>query len=358
MSLLKKPRIFAVPVHDTLERKSGVDFARIVQPMRHLSKYCHVDIYDISKDKGFDWREIGKKYDYVYFNYLNNAIAFSYMKVYTQMGGCKLVLDIDDALWEMQDDNYAYNVYKKGGEALRNFTLICGEVDYITTTSNYLKNVICRYAKVDHDRVKVFPNYIDLDVYSHRSPFKDAHEIVLTHFGSTSHFKDLEEREFRDGIDRVMKEYPNVKFRTIGAMIPEYRRLWGERYENAFGDIDVHKWVKNKFPAFMDDTDIMVVPLEENIYTRSKSSIKFLEASSAVKPGVWQDIRQYQEVVNNGHNGYLARTARQWYESIKKLIDNKEHRRQVGQNAFDTLKDWTIQGHIKDYLEWFTSLDK
>ena len=104
----------------------------------------------------------------------------------------------------------------------------------------------------------------------------------------------------------------------------------------------------------MKETDIIVAPLTENLYNRCKSSIKFIEASSAKKPGVWQGIRQYQEAVDDGKNGFLASTSREWYESIKKLVDDKELRREMGKNAFKTVKEqWQVKDNLDQYGQFF-----
>ena len=106
----------------------------------------------------------------------------------------------------------------------------------------------------------------------------------------------------------------------------------------------------------MDKCDIFVTPLHNNPYTICKSSIKFLEASSTKKVGIWQRIRQYDEVIN-GENGLLATTADEWYLAIKKLIDNKKLRREMGKNAYKTIKDkWQVKDHIKDYAENFIDI--
>jgi len=353
---MKKIRIFAFPSHGTIERTSGVDFARIIQPMEHLSKHPDFDVHIFKPGEKANWREVAENYDIVYFNYLNNALGFAHMGCEARVKGRKLVMDLDDALWDILNDNPAYEVYKPEGQAIKNFTSICNEVDAITTTSMYLKHVINNNTKKHPLDVKVFPNYIDLDLYSHRCEFKDTHEITLLHFGSTTHFMDLEEEEFMKGVDKIMNEYPNIKFKTVGALIPNYRERWGRRYENAFGDPDIYKWIKDKYPSYMDETDILVVPLKKSIYTKAKSSIKFLEASAAKKPGVWQNIRQYDEVID-GNNGFLAESADDWYQSLKILIDDKTLRRKMGERAFATVeKDWKIQDKVEDYATYFKKI--
>lgn len=358
---MKKIKIYAFPSHDTKERTSGVDFARIIQPMEHLNGYksgeyeFETKVYRSKDDEGLvTWNEITDYYDCIYFNYTPNPWAFAAMGAMARMKGKKLILDMDDTLWNVMPDNPAYNAWKKGGEHIKNFTAICNEVDHITCTNRYLKNVITHNTLKRGDQITAFPNRIDFKLYNHRCGFKDTLEINLLHFGSTTHFIDLQNKEFEKGIDMIMRDYPNVKLLTAGAMIPEYRRKWGQRYVNSYGDQDLYKWVKERFPYFMDQADICVVPLEDTLYNRCKSSIKFLEMSSAVKPGVYQNIRQYQELVKHGENGFLAGTAQEWYDAIKKLIDDKELRRTMGQNAFKTVEEgWQMKDNLEEYAQFF-----
>lgn len=360
---MKKIKIFALPSHQTPDRTSGVDFARIIQPAKYLNGYTDEDVefevrqFDI--DEKTDWMEICKDYDIIFFNYLNSPWGFAAMGAMARKFGTKIVMDLDDNLWAIRTDNPAHAAYHKGSDALRDFGSICNEVDNMIVTSGYLKNVVVNNTYKKHEKIKVIPNYVDLELYSHVSPFKDTEQIQLLHFGSTTHFEDLSNQEFLKGVDKIMNEYPNVSVRFVGAFLPKLKDMWGRRYETVYGDSDIYKWIREKFPTFMDEADILVVPLEENPYTRCKSAIKWLEASSAKIPGVWQDIRQYKEVIT-GENGLLARTADDWYKQIKSLIQDSRLRKRMGEQAYkDVEENWTIQGNIKEYADFFKSvLDK
>lgn len=355
-------KIYALPSHATKERYSGVDFARIIQPIEQLNGYKDVttQVYDPNIEELHnapeDWMGVMKENDIFYFNYLNNPWGFAALKVIANKEHVPVVMDIDDDIWDIHSDNVARKVYYKGSRELNNFTIICNEVDYITVTNRYLKNVVLNHTLKRPDKVVVLPNYVDLDLYKYRLPFKDTTQIQLTHFGSTTHFDDLQEEEFFKGVDRIMKEYPNVVFESVGALITKYKNKWGQRYITTYGHQDIYHWIQDpdKFPYLMEKTDIMVVPLMDDVYNRCKSSIKWIEASSAKKPGVWQDIRQYSEVIDDGRNGFLAKTADQWYTAIKKLIDDPALRKKMGEESFnDVQKDWTIQGHREDYYQFF-----
>lgn len=361
---MKTLKIFCLPSHATKERVSGVDFARIIQPMEHLHGWKNdevefeIYIYDAVKDERLDWLTVVNNYDIIYFNYTANPWAFAAMGAMARKLGKPIIMDMDDNLWGIGNDNPAYNVYRPGSDGIKNFTAIVNEVDYITCTNSYLRNVIVHNSRKTHDKIKVFDNYIDLDLYKYPQPFKNDGQITLTHFGSTTHFNDLQNKSFVEGIDKVMKDYPNVNFLTVGAFIPAFKNKWGQRYNNEFGDVDIYKWISNRFPEVMKKTDICVVPLENNVYTRCKSAIKFLEMSSAKKPGVWQKIRQYEAVVD-GTNGMLAYSALDWYEAIKSLIDDPLKRKLMGEEAYNTIvKDHQMKNNIDQYASFFLKVDK
>lgn len=355
--------IYALPSHQEKTRTHGVDYARIISPMKALNGYKGIKttLYDILKDEKHnnpaEWFDIMKENDIFYFNYLNNPWGFAAMGMVARKEGVKLVMDVDDDIWDIHKDNPASSVYHRGSPALGNFTSICNEVDYITTTNEYLKHVIMNNTNKTADRIKVFPNYIDLQIYKYVSPFKDDGQIQLLHYGSSTHANDLDDHQFFQGVDRIMREYPNVTLKTIsGVFIPKFRERWGQRYSIAFGAQDLYKWVDEKFPRYMSGTDILVVPLVNDVYNKCKSQIKWLEASSTKIPGVWADIRQYQEVVD-GTNGLLAEKDKDWYKGIKTLIDDKDKRKRFGEQAYKDVKEkWQLQDHLQEYYDFFESL--
>lgn len=368
---MKKIKIFAFASHLTPERTGGVDFARVIQPMKALNGHTQdgykfeVTLFDpkitgVVKDPSKIlnyWVDIFKEHDILFFNYTTDPWGFAPMGAVARHYKRTLVLDLDDNLWNIQADNPAYDAFNKESKGIKNFTAIANEADYITTTNLYLKHAISHNTKHGQEDIFVEPNYVDLELYKYRNKFKDDGQIQLLHFGSTTHFIDLASKEFEKGIQRIMDRYPNVKLKTVGAFMPEYKQKWANRYENAYGDSDIYRWINNKMPDYMAESDILVTPLEDNKYTRCKSNIKFLEGSSYKIPGVWQKIRQYQETIIDGENGFLADTADEWYNSLSKLIEDAKLRKEMGEKAFNTVeKDWQMKNNLKVYADTFIQI--
>jgi len=354
--------IFVFPTHCSKDKTPGVDYVRMILPMRELQKdpRFKVTIFDNTESKEklskLDWREVAKEYDILYINYLTLAWDFALIGMLFRKYGKKIVFDIDDLIWEIQKDNSSYEVYKNGSDGRAVITDIVNEVDYVTVTNNYLKNALISYTKKTPDKVAVMPNRIDLNLYKWRSKPNNKSSIRIGYFGSSSHFNDLGDKNFMSGLEKLMKEYPNVEFLTVGAMLSSFKRKFGMRYFNDFGHQDIYTWV-GLMEEKLKDVDIWVSPLVESTYNKSKSSIKFLEMSSTCKPGCWQRIRQYEEVVKHGKNGFLCHSVDDWYTSLKKLVDSKKLRKQMGQEAFKTVEnDWQMKNNVKQYADLFNKV--
>lgn len=356
---MKHIKVFCIGSHTFIERISGVDFVRILQPMKALNGYKNDDVeittkvYDPKKDGSFDWREIFEEYDVVYFNYTTNDIGYAVMGTLAQKYGRKLIVDVDDDLFNIATNNPAYEAFKPGSWGRTVVRAVLNDVHHVTVTNRHLKHLLMNETNKGDGLITVLPNYIDLNLYKHRSPFKDRGYYKAIHFGSSTHMSDLYSEPFFKAVDRVMKEYPNFSFVSVGAFVPKYKDRWGQRYEQGFGDPDLLKWI-TMMPKFMDDADFAVVPLIDNVYNRSKSSIKFLETSSYKIPGIYQNIRQYKEVIQNGINGYLVTTEDEWYNSIVSLINDSKLRKSMGEAAFNTVeKDWQQKNQLDKYAQLF-----
>lgn len=349
-------KIFVFPTHCDGKHVPGVDYARLILPMQELAKQpgFKVTIYDGKLN--FNWKELAEEYDYLYLNYVTNAMLFIEACFWFQKLGKKIVMDIDDLIWEIQDDNAAYATYMPGSEGRAVVTdTVARGVDFVTVTNRFLKYSLAHYTGKDMNKIKVFPNYIDLDLYHWQKEQKDDYKITIGYFGSSSHFKDLVNPGFLKGMTKLMRENPRVNFMTVGAMIPEIKKMFGPRYTTQFGDHDLYKWV-GMMPEILKDVDVFVAPLLDCTYARSKSSIKFLEMSSIKLPGCYQDIRQYKEVVEHGKNGFLCTTSEDWYKYLKELCGSVELRKEIGNNAYQTVKDkWQMKDNVQPYIDFFTN---
>lgn len=80
--------------------------------------------------------------------------------------------------------------------------------------------------------------------------------------------------------------------------------------------------------------DINIIPLEtNNIFTESKSELKFFEAALAGVCSVASPTGPFRRVVRNGENGLLAATPEEWEQHLESLICNPDLREKFAEEA-------------------------
>lgn len=340
---------------------SGVDFCRIVQPMTELSKDPEFEIkivQDPFKDNKETWETLTKYYDIIYSSYIDSPEGYINMKVQADRNNCKVVVDVDDDLHEVPKASPVYETYHIGSFPLDVVSKIIEDVDYVTTTNQFLKYSMCQWYGKKPENIHVLPNYIDFDRYNKDSiPEVKRDKIVIGFFGSNTHVVDIMMPEYLNALERICKEFPNVEYRTIGLFLPQIKTKLGSQYSFLLGQSDVYAWASTLWPKMMSECDIFTAPLLNTDFSKCKSNIKALEIGAGSKPAVFSDIRQYKEVIENGKDGYLAYSEYDWYKYLKELILDEEKRRVMGNNLYDKVKrDWQMKDGVKRYKEYFKSI--
>ncbi|GAB2670007.1 glycosyltransferase family 4 protein [Paenibacillus thermoaerophilus] len=172
-----------------------------------------------------------------------------------------------------------------------------------------------------------FPTYqiLKRDKYK-QSKKKNA--IVIGYMGSL--LKNIDFTYLEGAIIRILNEYKHrVTFEFIG-FIPEALKFRpGVKHFNFINDY-------KKFQDFFEsrDWDIALAPLADTAFNRSKTNNKFREYSSLGIPGIYSNIVTYNGDVTNEVNGILVNNnEEEWYQAIKRMIDNPELRNYIGANA-------------------------
>jgi len=349
---------------------SGVDFARVLQPLSYLNKEkgFKIDVlnkFPISPDKLNEWENIIPNYDIVYSSYIDLSILYVAIKILCDKYKKTFIIDLDDFLWGVSPHHPHYEDYKveydamgkmRMSESLYKRTVILKDVHYVTTTNQFLKYKIHEFAQHDLDTIKVFPNYIDLTRYDYKKiPKRNDNEIRINYIGGASHYDDLMKPDFINALKELMDKYPNLIFYTNGFFFAQLKEIFGYRYRFRLAYADVYKFQDKLWPVAMAD-DIFVAPLDNTVYSRSKSFIKYLEYGAGKKPGVYENQEPYTNIVKDGENGYLAKDKRDWVNKLSALIEDKKQRDLIGEKAYETICGYQIQGHLTEYKDFFKSI--
>lgn len=100
------------------------------------------------------------------------------------------------------------------------------------------------------------------------------------------------------------------------------------------------------------DPDIMLLPYLDIVFNVcGKSPIKYLEAAALGIPVVASNNGLYNDIIQNGHTGFLAITPAEWKERIVALIEDRDLRKRIGSAAQENA--WKNHSFTKVFQKTF-----
>lgn len=192
------------------------------------------------------------------------------------------------------------------------------------------------------NNVYIFPNSVIPEDYpkTKLAPREDGSVRILWQ-GGGSHMPDW--FPLRDAVREVCLRYPQVKF-----------VIWGQDFPWIHDNIpdaqfEFVPWIGYagyKAHRTLVDADINLCPLVDNIFNRSKSCIKWYEASILEKPEATlaSRVRPYSDEMVDGETGLLYDDPSDFVQKLGMLIENAELRARLAENA----KRWVMENrHIE-----------
>ena len=239
--------------------------------------------------------------------------------------GIKLVYETDDNLLGVEEDSPSYEYVTRVSKSIEDFI---DASDVITVSTPTLAS------KFDEDKVVVIPNYYVKSVFDIKEDMKNGGGLKLGYYGTLTHSKDL--LLIKDVIIKLKEKY-DFDFEVIGGFNAgdNIEEDWFKAVELPPDNMDFEKFMP--WLSETVDWDIAVVPLEDSSFNQCKSELKFIELAVLAIPGVYSDMCVYDSVVEDGFNGFLASGNDEWIEKIEKLILDKSLRKNIRQNALDSV---------------------
>lgn len=146
--------------------------------------------------------------------------------------------------------------------------------------------------------------------------------------GSLTHNQDFE--IIRSALMRILEEYPNVGLILVGELDVSDALV---KYEDRIMRKHATGW--RELPKLIVQADINLAPLEDTIFNRSKSEIKWIEAALVRVPTVASCVGAFEVMVESGVTGILCdNTENAWYTGLKRLVDDRKLRERIGQQAY------------------------
>lgn len=282
--------------------------------------------------------------DIVIFHRQHTKIALDCAK-YCKMLGKKVMFEIDDNWFHLNDDNPFSETVKKDKNIIEGMLEFCRFADGVTVTNETLKKAMAEH--IDHNKIHVVANYISDYFYRERTASQKKREgrVNLFWSGAQNHLYSI--RLLVEPIQQIMQKYENVDFTMVGAdYLSEFPFMKKARFFYVpWTDVE-------SYPSAFELGDIAMAPLSEDAgFNQCKSNIRLQEAAWHGMPVVASNRYQYAKTVQHGKTGFLADNPADWVKYLSQLIENHEMRKEMSSQARKWAQTMTIENNYQKWIE-------
>jgi len=393
--------------------KTGVGKFRSVDPHVFLQNLYPDDFHvDIDYEPQINNIEYWKKYQIVH---AHRTIGQDYniapqLIEWLKSMGIIVIIDLDDYwLPTVEHPIHSIIVKHKIDEKIKNNLKAAS---YVTTTTEIFADEIKKLNK----NVIVFPNAINPKELQFNQPTPPSDKIRVGWLGGSSHLHDLEllggfvqknsdindklqyvicgfdtrgtvteinpqtgEEKQRDILphETVWARYEEIFTTNYKIVDDEYKKFLQQFKEGEYNSGNqlpyVRVWTKPVTTYAMNYSkfDISLAPIKNHIFNRMKSQLKVIEAGFYKKALIASEIGPYTidlvHCLKNGEfneegNAILipeSRNHSDWSKAIKKLVQNPEMIKELGERLYNTVKDkYDLNVVTKNRATFYKSLIK
>jgi glycosyltransferase involved in cell wall biosynthesis len=213
------------------------------------------------------------------------------------------ILDVDDAIW----------MFRNGWGA----RVIANHADHIVCGNDFLADYFARF----HKPVSVIPTTVDTRRFL---PHSHPENKIIGWSGSSSGLSFL--RSIEEPLGKVLADNPGWRLRVVSDQRPDLSMIPKDRVEYV-------RWKASGEVQAIAETDIGIMPLDDNLWSRGKCAYKMLLYMACSLPVVVSDIGMNHEILQQNFVGYGVRTPGQWHEALNSLIHDPQLRHNAGQNG-------------------------
>ena len=282
---------------------------------------------------------------------------------------------------------------------------------YVTTTTTLFADEIKKFNK----NVVVFPNAINPNEPQFKEPTLESDRLRIGWLGGSSHLHDLQlldsplgkithlkdklqfvlcgfdtrgtvteinqqtgEHKKRDILphETVWAQYEKIFTQNHSLISEDYKKYLlkysQEKYPNELSESYVRVWTQpvTSYAKNYSKFDVSLSPIKNTMFNRMKSQLKVIEAGFYKKAIIASDLGPYtidlKHCLNHGNfvdgNALLVdenRNHSDWAKYIKKLVENPNMVKDMGERLYETVKDtYDLNVVTKNRAEFYKSLIK
>lgn len=250
----------------------------------------------------------------------------------------KLIYDFDDSIW--LTDRKSEGPLLKLSKWRQKVSSICHWSFKVSCGNQYL----CSFARKFNQNVILIPTTIDTETLHNPEKFKKKpHEnIIVGWTGSHSTLKYLV--QINKVLEFLEKKYPEMTVWVIADKMPDL----------SLPRLEFRKWSLETELEDLAQFDIGVMPLPDDEWSKGKCGFKALQYLAMEIPAVVSPVGVNSEIVQHGHNGYLASTDEEWLDCLTALIEDKDRRHKMGTSGRRRVEEnYSVRSNSASFLALF-----
>lgn len=312
-------------------KKSASYQILLLPPLRYLEGqgYCKFEVLPHKQVT----RSIISSYDIILFLRSIEPAALQCLE-WARREGKKTVYVIDDHFLAIPQTTRLGQKYSKPAYK-QTYTYFLKNTHMVKVESPVFRDLI---KKQFNPKVIYFPGSIDVSFTQFpREPKKDD-RIVIGYEGAK---KESSFRPVIPALQRILKEYGDFVRLEFYGFCPEELKGHPNVSHRKYNE-DYSQFMQRLFQA---NWDIGLAPMEDDLFYRCKSNVKFRDYAVCRIPGIYSLSPVYRDCVFHKETGYVVpQTEQGWYIGIREMIENPKLREKIKQKAAKAVaKNFTVK---------------
>lgn len=248
----------------------------------------------------------------------------------------KIIFDFDDALWITDQSNQ--NPIAGWIKANWKIKYICKWSYKVIGGNEYL----CNYAKQFCNDVVLIPTCVDTKGKHNRLNKEDREKVSVGWTGSHSTMKYLD--KIVPLLERLVQEF-GIQVIIISNKKPSF----------TLSNMQFIQWNEENEVDDLLKIDIGIMPLEADPWCEGKCGFKLIQYMSLCIPAIASPVGVNKKIIEQGINGFLCETERDWHEALAVLINNHSLRKEMGIRGQEKIiQQYSVLAHERFFLSLFS----
>ena len=225
----------------------------------------------------------------------------------------RVVYDFDDAV--MYRNSKAEDPLSSTRR--RRFVQMVKNSDFVIAGNEFLKGEVLPF----NQNVEVIPTAIDRGRYQLKTYPVQQERVTLGWIGDHGSIHYLE--EMKSIFEKIGTKYPYVDLKIVCDTFFDCHRI----------KVVKKQWSAEDEVADLQGFDIGLMPLVDDPWSWGKCGLKIIQYQGVGVPVVCTPVGVNQDLVEDGANGFYAKTPAEWEQKLSFLIENPQLREQMGREG-------------------------